>query len=202
MEGHGHGVKWTLERYASESSQVPDPSGDAQRINAGDRKPLTEMNGELGNTSPRQEEKLQIKDSDCTALKHLIKCGGQKRSMTCCEHAESNLRDLKTRTQDIVDNEVVQTDSQRKFERLTKKPTEQFEQGTVQSSTGGTAMAAGRPAPEDSRMTLAVVAGHKVLAGIFDRHGTIVDMDTCGAIVLTIDPEDRDGWTQQVVDRN
>ena len=27
-------------------------------------------------------------------------------------------------------------------------------------------------------------------------------MDTCGAIVLTIDPEDCDGWTQQVVDRN
>ena len=27
-------------------------------------------------------------------------------------------------------------------------------------------------------------------------------MDTCGAIVLTIDPEDRDGWTQQVVNRN
>ena len=23
VEGHGHGVKWTLERYASESSQVP-----------------------------------------------------------------------------------------------------------------------------------------------------------------------------------
>ena len=44
-----------------------------------------------------------------------------------------------------MDNEVVQTDSQRKFERLTKKPTEQFEQGTVQSSTSGTAMAAGRP---------------------------------------------------------
>ena len=43
---------------------------------------------------------------------------------------------------------------------------------------------------------------HKLLAGIFDRHGTIVDMDTCGAIVLTIDPEDRDGWTQQVVDRD
>ena len=29
-----------------------------------------------------------------------------------------------------------------------------------------------------------------------------MDMDTCGAIVLTIDPEDRDGWTQQIVDRN
>ena len=115
-----------------------------------DRKPLTEMNGEPWNTSPRQEEKLQIKDRECIALKHLIKCGGQKGSMTCCEHAGSNLRDLKARTQDIVDNEVVQRDSQRKFERLTKKPTEQFEQGTVQSSTGGTAMAAGRPAPDSS----------------------------------------------------
>ena len=125
-----------------------------------------------------------------------------------------------------MDNEVVQTDSQRKFERLTKKPTEQFEQGTVQSSTGGTAMAAGRPAP-DSQMTLAAVAEsattqsttssrirvvetedqsniecHMMLADIFDRHGTIADMDTCGAIVLTTDPEDCDGWTQQVVDRN
>ena len=27
-------------------------------------------------------------------------------------------------------------------------------------------------------------------------------MDMCGAIVLTTDPEDCDGWTQQVVDRN
>ena len=53
---------------------------------------------------------------------------------------------------------VVQTDSQRKSERLTKKLTKQFEQGTVQSSNGGTAMAAGRPAPEDSQMTLAAVA--------------------------------------------
>ena len=89
-----------------------------------DRKLLTEMNGELRNTPPRQEEKPQIKDRECIALEHLIKCGGQKGSMTCCEHAESNLRDLKARTQGIVDNEVVQTDSQRKFERLTKKPTE------------------------------------------------------------------------------
>ena len=29
-----------------------------------------------------------------------------------------------------------------------------------------------------------------------------MDMDTCGAIVLTIDPKDRDGLSQQVVDRN
>ena len=41
----------------------------------------------------------------------------------------------------------------------------------------------------------------KVLACRSDWHGTVADMDTCGAIVLT-DPEDRDGWTQQVVDRN
>ena len=43
---------------------------------------------------------------------------------------------------------------------------------------------------------------HKLLAGIFDRHGTVADMDTCGAIVLTKDPKDCDGWTQQVVDKN
>ena len=192
-----------------------------------DRKPLTEMNGELWNTSPRQEEKLQIKDRECIALKHLIKCGGQKGSMTCCEHAGSNLRDLKARTQDIVDNEVVQTDSQRKFERLTKKPIKQFEQGIMQSSTGGTAMAAGRPAPEDSQMLMAAVAEsattqsttrsrirevetedqsniecQKVLASRSDWHETIADMDTCGAFVLTTDPEDCHKWTQQVVDRN
>ena len=38
-----------------------------------DRKMLTEMNGEPRTTLPRQEEKLQIKDRDCIALKHLIK---------------------------------------------------------------------------------------------------------------------------------
>ena len=42
----------------------------------------------------------------------------------------------------------------------------------------------------------------KVLVSRSDRHETIADMDTCGAIVLTTDPEDCDGWTQQVVNRN
>ena len=188
-----------------------------------DEKPLNEMNGEPWNTLPRQEEKLQSKDRECIALKHLIKCGGQRGSMACCERAGSNLRDLKARTQEIVDNEVVQTKKQRKFECLTKKPTEQFEQGIMQSSKGGTAMAAGRPAPGDSQLTLAEVAEsattqsttssrirmvkivnqfntecHKVLASRSDRHGTIADMDTCGAIVLTIDSEDRDGFCQQL----
>ena len=48
-----------------------------------DRKLLTEMNGESLNTSPRQEEKLQIKDRECIAQKQLIKGGGQKESMAC-----------------------------------------------------------------------------------------------------------------------
>ena len=110
------------------------------------------MNGEPWNTTPRQEEKQQIKDRECTALKHLIKCGGQKGSMTCREHAGSDLRDLKARTQEIVDNEVEQTKNQHKFECLTKKPTDQFEQGILQRLNGGTATAAGRPAPEDMQL--------------------------------------------------
>ena len=81
-------------------------------------------------------------------------------------------------------------------------------------------MAAGRPAAEDSRMMTAAVAEasstirvvetedqyntecQKVLASRSDRHGTVADMDTCRAIDTTTDPEDCDGWTQQVVDRN
>ena len=195
MEERSLGVKWTLERQASQSLQVQNQHSD--------RKLLTEMNGESLNTSPRQEEQLQIKDRECIARKHLIRCGGQKESMACFEHAGSNLRDLRARTQRIMGNEVAETDNQRKFECFMWKPTEQFEQGTVQSSNGGTAMAAGRPAP-DSQLTFAAVAEsattrsttssrirvvetedqsniecHMVLADIFDRHGTIVDMDKC-----------------------
>ena len=66
-----------------------------------DKKPL---NGELRNTSPREEEKLQIKDRECIAPRQQNKCGGQKGSVvTCFEHAGSNPRDLRARTQDIVD---------------------------------------------------------------------------------------------------
>ena len=77
-EGRSHGVKWTLERYAGESLQVPTHLEIRPENQRWDRKPLTEMNGEPWNTSPRQEEKLQIKDRECIALKHLIKCGGQR----------------------------------------------------------------------------------------------------------------------------
>ena len=74
------------------------------------RKLLTEMNG-------RQEEKLQIQDWECIALKQQIKCGGQKGSMACCRHAGANPRDLRTRTQDTElhrQTEKVQTSHQEK----------------------------------------------------------------------------------------
>ena len=89
-----------------------------------DRKPLTETNGEPWNTPSRQEEKLQIQDRECIALKQQIKCGGQKGSMTCCQDVGSNPRDFRARAQEIVDNEVVQTDS----EPLIRKNVVQFEQ--------------------------------------------------------------------------
>ena len=127
-----------------------------------DRKLLTGMNGKYLNTSPRQEEQLQIKDRECIALRHLIKGGGQKESMACCEHAGSNLRDLRARTQDIVDNEVLQTDNQRKFGRPIKKPTEQFEQGTVRSSTGDGCPTRVYTQPSLCQMTLAAVAENAI----------------------------------------
>ena len=82
-------------------------------------------------------------------------------------------------------------ENQRKFERLLRKPTEQIEQGTVQSSTGD-----GCPASDDAGRSCGKcndtindeftemetedqfnIECHKLLAGIFDRHGTIVDME-------------------------
>ena len=126
-----------------------------------------------------------------------------------------------------MDNEVAQTENQRKFERVIRKPTEQIEQGTVQSSTGDGCPARVYSQPSLCQMTFVAVAEsattqstmssgiremeteeqfniecHKLLTGKFDRHGTIVDMDKCGAIFLTVDPDDRDGLTQQVVDKN
>ena len=99
--------------------------------------------------------------------------------------------------------------------------------GTVQSSSSGTAMAAGRPAPEVGNVAVATVAEssttqptkrsttretetgdqsrdkrQRVLASRPDRIRVGVNACTCRTIVLTTDPKDRDGWTQQVVDRN
>ena len=178
------------------------------------------------NTPPRQEEKLQTQDRECIALKQQIKCGGGEGSMTCCGHAGSNPRDLRARTQDIMDDEVAQTD--RASSNVSPgKTSYSLSNGNMHGSSGDTALAAGRPAPEDSHMMMAAVAEssttqsttsstirvvetgdqsntgcQKVLTSRSDRHGTIADMDTCRAIDLTTDPEDCDGWTQQVVDWN
>ena len=215
VEGHGHGVRWTLERYASESSQVPThletPRESTLRQKAVD---------EPWNTPPRQEEKLQIQDRECIALNQQIKCGGQKGSMTCCEHAGSNPGDVRARAQDIVDNEVAQTDSA-SSNVSPGKTLHSLSNDSMQSSSSDTALSSGRPAPKDSHMVVAAVAEssttqsttsstirvaetegqsntecQKVLASRSDRHGTIADMDTCGVVVLTTDPEDCDGWTQ------
>ena len=89
----------------------------------------------------------------------------------------------------------------------------------MHSSSSDTALAAGRPAQEDSHIMVAAVAEsstvgvvetedqsdtgcRKVLASRSDRHGTIEDMDTCRAVVRTTGPKDCDGRTQQVVDWN
>ena len=121
-----------------------------------DGKPLTEMNGEPWITPPRQEEKLQIQDRECIALKQQIKCGGQKGSMTCCGHAGSNPRDLRARTQDIVDDEVAKADRASSNVSPGKTPNS-LSNGTMQSSSSDTSLAAGRPAPEDSHMVVAAV---------------------------------------------
>ena len=122
-----------------------------------DRKLLTEMNDEPRNTPMRQEKKPQIQDGVCIAMKRQIKCGGQKGCMACSRHAGANPRDLRTRSQDTVNNEDAQTDRA----RSNVSPGETVHsssKGTMQSSNGGTATAAGRPAPKDSHVVMAAVA--------------------------------------------
>ena len=130
---------------------------------------------------------------------------------------------LRTRSQDTVNSEVAQTDRASSNVSPGKTP-HSLSNGTMQSSSSDTPLAAGRPAPEGSHMVVAAVAessttqsttsstirvvetedqsnteGQKVLANRSDRHGTIADMDTCRAVDMTTDPEGCDGWTQQVV---
>ena len=60
-QGLGHGVKWTLERYAGESSQVP-----------------THL--ETPRDTVAKGEKLQIQDRECITLKQM-KCGDKNGSI-------------------------------------------------------------------------------------------------------------------------
>ena len=70
---------------------------------------LNEMIGDPWNTSPRQEEEPRINYEVYVTLERQIRYGGQKGCMTCCRHAGANPRDFRTRSQDTVNNEVVQT---------------------------------------------------------------------------------------------
>ena len=154
MEVHGHGVKWTQARDRRCRPIWRRPENQRR-----DRKPLAELNGEPWNTPLRQEEKLQIQDRECIALKQQIKCGGQKVCMACTRHTGANPRDLIARAQDIVDHEVAQADRASSNVSPGKTPNS-LSKGTTQKSTSSdTALSAGRPALEDSHIMRAAVAG-------------------------------------------
>ena len=73
------------------------------------KRKLNEMIGDPWDTSPRQEEDPPINCGVCVTLERQIRYGGQKVCMACCRHAGAHPRDLRTRSQDTVNNEVVQT---------------------------------------------------------------------------------------------
>ena len=190
------------------------------------KRKLNEIIGDPWNTSPRQEEKPRIKCGVYVTLERQIRYGGQKGCMACCRHAGANPRALRIRAQDTVNNEVAQNGRASSIVSPGKTPPS-LSSGIVQSSSSGTAPAAGRPAPEVGNVAVATVAEssttqpttsstfreteiedqsnakrQRVLASRPDQHGTDVNADVCKTIVLAAGPEDRDGWTQQVVDRS
>ena len=121
------------------------------------KRELNEMIGDPWNTSPRQEEKLRINCGVHVTLERQIRYGRQKGCMACRRHAGANPRDLRTRSQDTVNNEIVQTGRASSIVSPGKTPSS-LSSGTVQSSSSGTALAAGRPAPEDSNVAVDTVA--------------------------------------------
>ena len=79
--------EWSLRQWRSTVMVSSGPVWRRPENQRWDRKPLTEMNGEPWNTPPQQEEKLQIQDRECIALKQQNKCGGQKACVACSRHA-------------------------------------------------------------------------------------------------------------------
>ena len=180
---------------------------------------LNEMIGDPWSTSPRWEEKPRIKCGVRVTLERQIRYGGQKGCMACCRHAGANPRDMRTRSQDIVNNEVAQTDSA--SSNVSPGQTAiSLSSDPAQSSSSGTA-------PEVGNLVVVTVAEssttqpttrstigetetrnqsrdkrQRVLTGRPDRTGVDVNACRCRTIVLAADPEDRDGWTQQVMDWN
>ena len=129
-----------------------------------------------------------------------------------------------TRSHDTVNNEVVHTGRASSIVSPGKPPPS-LSSGTMQSSSSGAALAAGRPALEDSNVAVETVAESSTTqpttrstiretetgdqsrdktseATKPDRTRVDVYACTCRTIVLAAGPEDRDGWTQQVVDWN
>ena len=128
----------------------------------------------------------------------------------------ANPRDFRTRSQDTVNNEVAQTG--RASSTISPGQTSiSLSSGTMQSSSSGTAMAADRPAPEDSNVAVVTVAEssttqpttrstiretetgdqsrdkrQSVLASRPNQTGADVNACTCRTIVLVAGPEDRD----------
>ena len=69
---------------------------------------LNQTIGDSWNTSPCQEEKLQMQCGVYINLKRQIRYGGQKGCMACCRHAGVYSQEVRTRLQDTVDTEVAQ----------------------------------------------------------------------------------------------
>ena len=148
-DGHYGGTPTRVRRCRS----IWKCAEDQRRV----KRKLNEMIGGSWNTSPRQEEKQQTRCGVYTTLKRQIRYGGQKGCMACCRHAGANPRDLRTRSQDTVNNEVVQTG--RASSTVSPGQTSLSLSGTAQSSSSGTVLAAGRPAPEVGNVVAATVAG-------------------------------------------
>ena len=146
--------------------------------------------------------------------------------MACCRHTGPNPRDVRTRLQDSVDNEVVQTGRASSVVSPGQTPP-RLSSGPVQGSSNGTALAARRPTPGGSNVVVVTVSESpttqpttrptvletetenqsdkkrlRVLASRPDQTRADVNACTCRTIVLATGPEDRDGWTQQGVDWN
>ena len=97
------------------------------------KRKLNEMIGNPWETSPRQEEEPRFNCRVCVTLERQIRYGGQKGCMVCCRHAGANPRDLRTRSQDTVNNEAAQTD--RASSTISPGQTSiSLSSGTVQSS--------------------------------------------------------------------
>ena len=118
------------------------------------KRELSEMIGDSWTTSPRQEEKPRMQCGVYVTLERRIR---QQGCMACCRHAGVNWQDLRTRLQDTVDNEVAQTGRASSIVSLGQTPP-RLSSGPVQGSSSGTALAAGRPAPEDSNVAVVPVA--------------------------------------------